>query len=309
MLIKNPSRKPRKPRPARSNNSNVTTVKARLAAYLLECQRRGAVYIRFRIDDFVRRLNVSRRSIIYARIDLEAEGWRFCKKRVGRSDCLFVVFNQSKFTAMPEPKMLRKPGSKTRDRKAVHGATNGGIGGKGDFSSKNKEIKKHRKAAVPLKNKAWWVMRRLEESHWDNCKVRYRSRHAWNFAFRGLEGGHSAEIIIGCYRQALQKRHQDATDMGLNAGNPAMHWEPSSTVSLARQRLNQHQSQKEYYLRRSAYRKALGRMNGAEYEAWRVAAVERVGEEAYYAETPELLEFWVGKERTGPAEKVIGGRR
>jgi hypothetical protein len=87
--------------------------------------------------------------------------------------------------------------------------------------------------ASRLRGFAWAVARLLEACHWDNCKVRYDSRHAFNFALRWLRAGRLFNDIRDAYDAALHQRHKDATDWDGNNGYNLTKWEPSSTVSLA----------------------------------------------------------------------------
>ena len=59
----------------------------------------------------------------------------------------------------------------------------------------------------------------------------------FNFSKDALKSGYEDKVIIAKFEQALKVRHGDATDMGLNMGNPSFKFEMSSTVSLARQYL------------------------------------------------------------------------
>lgn len=85
-----------------------------------------------------------------------------------------------------------------------------------------------------LRRFAFVIARECLEQHWDNCKVRPSLRHAFGFVLRWLMAGRLSQDIARAYSTALHRRHADATDYGLNHGNPAtIAWEPSSTVSLA----------------------------------------------------------------------------
>lgn len=280
------------PRPRRraSRVRRAATVTDRLRLYLEECRRRGAAYVRFRIDDFARRLSVSRRSILYARRRLAVEGVSFAVRRQGRSDCLYVVFDMRKWAEIT----ARKP----PPRRRVQGAKSGGIGGKGDFPSENKEINKHRLAAAAakkrLERKAWHVARGLLPQHWDNCKVRASLRHAYGYALRSLRAGYDAGAITGAYRRALHRRHQDATDAGLCRGQPTTRWEASSTVSLASSVLRGGcRPRRDHHAARAAYRRWIEGLGDTEYCRWREYAVATVGESAYFAEDEVVVACWL----------------
>lgn len=205
------------------------TICERIILYLNECARRGADWFRWHHETFARRLGVSLRSVKAAARALESSGtYCFERRRIGRSTCLFAVFRRSPAVTRPAH---------------IQGATNGGIGGKGDFSPKNKQKLKHRAGPAAqakavdvearLRRKAWWVARQCAAKHWDNCKVRVSLRHAYGYALRSLRGGKRAADSIAAYDAALHQRHMDATDAGLSSGNASLKWSPSSTVSLA----------------------------------------------------------------------------
>lgn len=80
---------------------------------------------------------------------------------------------------------------------------------------------------------AHFLKRILKNRHWDNCKIIFRQAHAYNYILKGLRMGADRDDIIFAYCGALETRHADATDYGLNNGNHTLKWEPSSTVTLA----------------------------------------------------------------------------
>lgn len=84
-----------------------------------------------------------------------------------------------------------------------------------------------------LRRFAHFLKRLLTNRHWDNCKIIFRPAHAYNYVLKGLRMGADRDDILYAYGGALESRHQDATDFGLNKGDPTMKWEPSSTASLA----------------------------------------------------------------------------
>ncbi len=132
------------------------------------------------------------------------------KRRIGRS---FVVF------------------ARARHRVKIHRAIANTIGSQG--------LKQNAGTAglSRLRRFAWGLGRLLIAKHWDNCKVRPDLRHAFRYAWRSLRIGHRFDDILAAYDSALHRRHQDATDWGLNHGTPTALWEPSSTVTLAAQML------------------------------------------------------------------------
>lgn len=91
-----------------------------------------------------------------------------------------------------------------------------------------------------LRGFAFALARICARRHWDNCKVRWSNRHAFNFCFRWLRAGRLTEDILSAYDSALHQRHKDATDFGLNNDCAVeVRWELSSTVSLADTLLSQ----------------------------------------------------------------------
>lgn len=132
------------------------------------------------------------------------------KRRIGRS---FIVF------------------ARARHRVKIHRATRNTIG------SRRRKENAGSAGLSRLRGFAFGLGRVLLGKHWDNCKVRPDLRHAFRYAWRSLRAGHAFHDIVAAYDSALHRRHQDATDWGLNHGTPTALWEPSSTVTLAAQML------------------------------------------------------------------------
>ncbi len=100
------------------------------------------------------------------------------------------------------------------------------------FGSKSGE----RRRGDPLRRKAFSLSRRLEDCHWDNCKVRFVTRTAFGYAHRSLRDGHDEERVVSCYADALLVCHGFAVDQACSAGRITF-FAPSSTVSKAEQLL------------------------------------------------------------------------
>ena len=79
----------------------------------------------------------------------------------------------------------------------------------------------------PQRRLAHALKRKLEWSHWDNCKVRYSPGMAYNYASELIALSHEDTEIVGFYERALHECHQMATDSG-------SHYAASSTVHRAR---------------------------------------------------------------------------
>ena len=89
-----------------------------------------------------------------------------------------------------------------------------------------------RQRGDPLRRKAFSLSRRLEDCHWDNCKVRFATRTAFGYAYRSLRDGHDEERVVSCYADALVVCHGFAVDQACSAGRITF-FAPSSTVSKA----------------------------------------------------------------------------
>ena len=87
-----------------------------------------------------------------------------------------------------------------------------------------------------LSRKAFSLLSRLRECHYDNCKVTFGSRTAYRYAVQALLDGHDQSRIVGCYSDALFVCHGFAVDRGAHIGK-VVHFNPSSTVSKARKLL------------------------------------------------------------------------
>ena len=57
------------------------------------------------------------------------------------------------------------------------------------------------------REKAFSLLSRLRECHYDNCKVTFVSRTAYRYALRALLDGHDQARIVGCYADALWVRY------------------------------------------------------------------------------------------------------
>ena len=87
-----------------------------------------------------------------------------------------------------------------------------------------------------LVRKAFSLLSRLRECHYDNCKVRFASRTAYRYALRALQDGHDQTRIVGCYEDALFVCHGFVVDRAGHLGK-VVYFNPSSTVSKARKLL------------------------------------------------------------------------
>lgn len=94
--------------------------------------------------------------------------------------------------------------------------------------------------------KAHWLSKRLRAKFYDNCKVKCCMPMLFKFTKNALKNGFEDKIIEAKFGRALLVRHADATDMGLNIGNPSFKFEMSSTVSLANQYLHESENRSIY---------------------------------------------------------------
>jgi hypothetical protein len=99
-----------------------------------------------------------------------------------------------------------------------------------------KEADERANARSRLARKAFSLLSRLRECHYDNCKVRFASRTAYRYARRALQDGHHQTRIVGCYEAALFICHGFAVDRAAHIGK-VVYFNPSSTVSKARKLL------------------------------------------------------------------------
>ncbi len=88
----------------------------------------------------------------------------------------------------------------------------------------------------PLRKKAFSLLKRLADCHWDNCKVTSASRTAYRFALKALTDGHDEKRILSCYSDALFVCHGFAVDQAASTGKIAF-FNLSSTVTKAGQLL------------------------------------------------------------------------
>lgn len=87
-----------------------------------------------------------------------------------------------------------------------------------------------------LARKAFSLLRRLRNCHYDNCKVTFSSRAAYRYALGALADGHDQERIVRCYDEALLVCHAFAVDRSASAGK-VIFFNASSTISKARRLL------------------------------------------------------------------------
>lgn len=88
----------------------------------------------------------------------------------------------------------------------------------------------------PLRRKAFAMLRRLANEHWDNCKVTFSHRTGFRYVLDALVVGHEEERILDCYGRALFVCHGLATDIAAHTGE-IVYFNPSSTVTKARRLL------------------------------------------------------------------------
>ena len=93
------------------------------------------------------------------------------------------------------------------------------------------EIKRRPKSSI-LKKKAFSLQRRLEATHWDNCKVQFSRRTAHCYAHQALTDGHEETRIISSYEQALFVCHGFAVDRAASSGK-IIFFNASSTIVKA----------------------------------------------------------------------------
>lgn len=182
----------------------------RVRGYVASAVSRGATLplsdlIRDALDLFDLSRSVRMMRYYVAALRESAQVYVF-RKRIGRSFVLYV---------------------RSRHRVKIHRAIANTIG------SRRIEENAGSAGSSKLRRFAFGLGRVLLGKHWDNCKVRPDLRHAFRYAFRSLRAGHAFHDIVAAYDSALHRRHQDATDWGLNHGTPLAQWEPSSTVTLA----------------------------------------------------------------------------
>ena len=92
------------------------------------------------------------------------------------------------------------------------------------------------KVPRPLQKKAFAIIPRLVECHWDNCKVTFTRPTAYRYALDALVAGHEEDRIIACYSDALFICHGFAVDKAASSGVITF-FNLSSTVSKARKLL------------------------------------------------------------------------
>jgi len=90
----------------------------------------------------------------------------------------------------------------------------------------------HRKSHPRLRKKAFAMLGKLEDRHWDNCKVTFNRRTAFTFALEALNNGHDGPRILACYADALFLCHGLAVDQAASTGR-VMFFNLSSTVTKA----------------------------------------------------------------------------
>lgn len=88
-----------------------------------------------------------------------------------------------------------------------------------------------------MRRKAFAMLDRLADCHWDNCKVVFANQTAFKFTLKALIDGHNCERIVSCYADALYVCHGFAVDQAANTGKITF-FNCSSTVVKARERLS-----------------------------------------------------------------------
>ncbi len=99
-----------------------------------------------------------------------------------------------------------------------------------------KEDPPGRKSAPALRKRAFAMLKPLCDCHWDNCKVTFARRTAFQYALHSLSDGHRAERIVSCYADALYVTHGFAVDQAASTGIITF-FNLSSTAAKARKLL------------------------------------------------------------------------
>jgi hypothetical protein len=196
----------------------------RLRGYLRGVFSSGLASWEFNFAPIERKTGLSRRTVERALAWLRENDadFNFQKRRVGRSYSVRVSARQFRPPFPPHP--LSPHGVSSGNNRNT---ASGRIFGKAALLTSPGRRK--------LAGFAAFLARRdLPDLHWDNCKVRFRFAHAFNFALAALSRGFDRRRIVKAYEAALLQRHRDATDLGLSRGDAAsVRFEPSSTVTLA----------------------------------------------------------------------------
>jgi hypothetical protein len=100
----------------------------------------------------------------------------------------------------------------------------------------SKERRSEKKSRSPLRKKAFALLKRLADCHWDNCKVIFARRTAYRFALKSLTDGHEEQRILSRYSDALFVCHGFAVDQAASTGKITF-FNLSSTVTKAGQLL------------------------------------------------------------------------
>ena len=89
-----------------------------------------------------------------------------------------------------------------------------------------------------IRRRAFALVEKLKDTHWDNCKVQFDPRGAFTLAYGALSDGHEAARIKACYEQALFRSHGHAVDKAASSAK-IVFFNISSTILETRRLLEQ----------------------------------------------------------------------
>lgn len=202
----------------------------RLKAYLLAIFQKGTRWYAVNFDKLAKSFQCSRRSVEIATATIRKSGrFIFQTVRVGRSFCVRVSDrNPQPYTGV-FPQRKKEIQSNTARRPAQNFEKFPRAGFAQTFGGWKKKT-----APAPILRLAAWIARNvLGRLHRNASRTLFRTQHAANYAAEALHAGHDRADVVSAYEYALR-----SVDSELAHLPPAIRWEPSSVVKLARRRLS-----------------------------------------------------------------------
>lgn len=213
----------------RAKRTQGAPIKNRLKAYLLVIFQKGTRWFSVNFDRLAKSFQCSRRAVEMAVAEVRESGrFIFQTVRVGRSFCVRVsdrnpqpltgVFSYGK-------KRIQSNTARRPAQNFEKFSESGTARTPGGWEKKPTPTKILRLAA-------WIARHELGKIHRKASRTLFRTQHAANFCAEALHAGHGRADVVSSYEYAL-----NSIDSELAHLPPAVRWEPSSLVKLAKRRL------------------------------------------------------------------------
>lgn len=213
----------------RAKRTQGAPVTNRLKAYLLAIFAKGTRWFSVNFDRLAKSFQCSRRAVEMAVSSIRKSArFIFQTVRVGRSFCVRVSDrNPQPYTGVFATQKRIQNNTARRPAQYFEKSSEAGtVRTPGGWEKKPTPTKILRLAA-------WIARNELGRIHRSASRTLFRTAHAANYCAEALHAGHGRADVVSSYEYALR-----SVDSELAHLPPAVRWEPSSLVKLAKRRLS-----------------------------------------------------------------------